>query len=57
MRWGLSQRELAELSDVAFRTIQQYEQRQKDINRASGETLLKLARTLGCSVEDIIEKI
>lgn len=57
MRLELSQRELSELADVSVRTIQQYEQRQKDINRASGETLVKLARTLGCSVEDIIEKI
>lgn len=57
MRLGLSQRELSELADVSFRTIQQYEQRQKDINRASGETLMKLAHVLGCNMEDMIEKI
>ena len=33
---GLSQRELAEQSGVPLRTIQQYEQRQKNINKAQG---------------------
>lgn len=56
-RLGLSQKELSSLADVSFRTIQQYEQRQKDINRAQGETLLKLARALGCEIEDIMEKV
>ncbi len=54
---GLSQSELAEQADVPVRTIQQYEQRQKDINKAQVETLLRLARTLNCSVEDLMEKV
>ena len=54
---GLSQSELAEQADVPVRTIQQYEQRQKDINKAQAETLLRLARTLNCNVEDLMEKV
>ena len=56
-RVGLSQRELAEQSGVPLRTIQQYEQRQKRINKAQAEYLLMLARTLCCDIEDLIEKV
>lgn len=52
---GYSQRELAEKSGVSLRSIQQYEQRVKDINKASISTLLALAKTLGCQAEDIVE--
>ena len=52
---GYSQKTLAEKSGVALRMIQQYEQRAKDINKASGANLLALAQTLGCKVEDLIE--
>lgn len=52
---GYSQRELAEKSGVSLRSIQQYEQKAKDINKASVSTLLALAKILGCHVEDIIE--
>ena len=45
---GLSQRQLAELSGVPLRTIQQYEQRQKNINRAQVEQMAKIARVLKC---------
>ncbi len=54
---GLSQRELAEQSGVPLRTIQQYEQRQKSINKAQAEYLLMLARALCCDMEDLLEKI
>lgn len=54
---GLSQSELAAQADVPVRTIQQYEQRQKDINKAQAVTLLRLARTLNCKVEDLMEKV
>ena len=56
-RSGLSQRELAEQSGVPLRTIQQYEQRQKSINKAQAEYLLMLARTLCCAMEDLLEKV
>lgn len=52
---GLSQRALSDLSGVPLRTIQQYEQRQKNINRAQGESLVMLANTLCCRVDDLLE--
>ena len=52
----LSQRELAELSGVPLRTLQQYEQRQKNINKAQAEYLVMLAKTLCCQVEDLLER-
>ncbi len=55
LRLGLSQSELAEFSDVPVRTIQQYEQRRKDINKANAEYLVMLSRALSCRVEDLME--
>lgn len=54
---GMSQRELSELSGVPLRTIQQYEQRQKNINKAQVEYLVKLSKTLCCEITDLMEKI
>ena len=56
-RNGLSQRELAEATGISIRTIQQYEQRQKNINKAQAESLVVLAQVLYCNVEDLIEKV
>ena len=53
---SLSQNKLATLSGVSNRMIQYYEQGVKDINKAQAETLFKLAKTLNCSIEDLIEK-
>ena len=54
---GFTQAELAEQTNIPLRTIQQYEQRQKNINKAQAETLLRLSRVLNCSVEDLMEKV
>ena len=51
----LTQKELAERSGVKLRTIQQYEMRAKNINKAAAETLLQLAQVLYCSIEDLLE--
>ena len=56
-RAGLSQSELAEQSGVPLRTIQQYEQRQKSINKAQAEYLVMLAKALNCNAEALIEPI
>ena len=53
---NITQLELSKRSGVSLRSIQMYEQRNKDINKASIETVYKLARTLGCTMEDLIEK-
>lgn len=54
---GLSQSELAEISDIPVRTIQQYEQNQKNINAAKAETVVKLAKALNCTVEALMEAV
>ncbi len=53
--YGVSQSKLAKLSGVSLRSIQMYEQRNKNINKASGETLYCLSKTLGCSMEALLE--
>ena len=53
--FGCSQSRLAEMSGVGIRSIQMYEQRNKDINRAEAGSVLRLARALGCEMEDIME--
>ncbi len=52
---GYSQRDLAEKSGVSLRSIQMYEQRNKDINKANADALFRLAKTLGCQMEDLLE--
>ena len=56
-RADLSQKELAEISGIPLRTIQHYEQRQKDINHARAENLIILSKVLNCKVEDLIEYV
>ena len=53
---GLTQKELAEKSGVKLRMIQQYEQRAKDINKATASNLFALAQVLGCKAEDLLEQ-
>lgn len=53
---GLSQKQLSEKSDVTLRMIQQYEQRAKDINKATASNLFALAQALGCKAEDLLEQ-
>ena len=54
--YGITQAQLAKSSNTSLRSIQMYEQRQKDINKASAETLYNISKVLGCSIEDLIEK-
>ena len=51
---GLSQSGLAKASGVPLRTIQQYEQRQKDLSKARAEYLLALSRALSCDPSRLI---
>ncbi len=52
---GYSQKSLSDKSGVSLRMIQQYEQRAKDINKASAIHLAALACALGCSMENLME--
>ena len=54
---GLSQKQLAELADIPVRMIQHYEQRQKNINKAQTEYLVRLSRVLNCEIEDLLELV
>ena len=56
IRCGLSQSELAALTEVPVRTIQQYEQKQKNINAAKAESLFRLSKALCCDPEELLEK-
>lgn len=51
---GLKQSELATLSGVNLRSLQDYEQGHKAITSAKGETLLRLSSVLGYSIEEIL---
>lgn len=50
----LSQRQLSEKSGVALRQIQLFEQGQRDIHKAQGETVKQLAQALHCKMEDLV---
>lgn len=52
---GISQAELAKLSGVKLRSIQMYEQKVNDIDKAQAGTVYKLSRVLGCAIEDLLE--
>lgn len=52
---GLKQSQLAKLSGVNIRSIQMYEQRNNDINKASFETVYRLSNALGCDIERLFE--
>ncbi len=51
----LSQADLARASGVSLRSIQVYEQRENNIDKAQSHTLYKLARALNCTIEDLLE--
>lgn len=53
--YGCTQADLAKMSGVSLRSIQMYEQRNKDINKANADALYRIAKVLGCSMEALIE--
>ena len=55
LKASLSQSQLAEISGVPVRTIQQYEQLVKNINAAKAESVIALSKALSCSVEMLME--
>ena len=52
---GYSQREISEKAGVNLRTLQQYELKRKDINKAAVSTIVRLANALGCKEEEILD--
>lgn len=57
MEANLSQSQLALLSGVPLRTIQQYEQRQKRLDAARADSLLSLAQALHCPPKSLLEPV
>ena len=53
---GYSQRLLAARAGINLRTLQQYETRAKDINKAAAQSLYALADALGCQMIDLMER-
>ncbi|MGN1367804.1 MAG: helix-turn-helix transcriptional regulator [Aristaeellaceae bacterium] len=52
---GMSQAQLSEASGISLRTIRGYEQGTNDINRGEAIGLYKLAKALGCRMEQLLE--
>ena len=52
---GLSQSQLAGLAGLSVRTLQHYEQELLAFNKAAAVTVCRVARALGCQVEDLLE--
>ena len=55
LRLGLSQKQLSERANIPLRTLQQYEQKQKNINNAKAEYVINLSKALYCKADDILE--
>ena len=56
-RLGISQGDLAFYTNIPVRTIQEYEQRKKDINKANMEYILSLSKILWCNPQDLYEPV
>lgn len=54
MAYGCMQADLAKKSGVSLRSIQIYEQRNKDIKEASAKTLCRIAKVFGCPMEEFV---
>lgn len=52
---GLSQSELSKISGVSLRSIQLYEQRYKDINKANFDNIIKLSKVLKIEPQELYE--
>lgn len=52
---GLSQSLLSKEANVSLKTLQAYEQGDRDLNKAQAETVYKLAKALNCKMEELID--
>lgn len=55
MEAGLSQKDLADICGISVRTIQEYEQGRKNINKAQVECLVILSQALCCNIKELLE--
>ena len=52
-----TEQDLAYESGVSLRSIQMYEQRQRNINEASVTSVRAIAKALHCNIEDLLEPV
>lgn len=52
---GLRQIDLAEEAGLSVRILQKYETGERSINNAKAASVYRIAKVLGCTVEDLIE--
>lgn len=52
---GLTQKELSDATGIPLKSIGNYEQHVRDLNKASSIIVYKLAIALNCRMEDLIE--
>lgn len=53
---GLSQSQLAKISDLKLRTIQSLESGARDINKTQAGNVYKLSKFLNCTMEELLEQ-
>lgn len=53
-RRNMSQKELANMCGINFRSLQDYEQGHKKLTSANGDVLLRLSTVLGCSITELL---
>ena len=51
-----TQSQLALMAGIKKNTLALYEQRKRDINKASAETIFLLSKALSCRMEDLLEE-
>ncbi len=51
---GMTQKQLAQQSDVNFRMIQKYEMGERDLKEASVSTVHKIALVLGLTIDELM---
>ena len=50
----MNQLELSNKSNVTVKNIKAYEDGTVDISKAQGDTLFRLSRALGCTIEELL---
>ena len=54
-KMGYSQSELSKLTDIPLKTLQHYEQGDKDLSKANVGYVLRLSKVLECDIEEMIK--
>lgn len=52
---NISREKLSEISGISIRTIEGYEQKRRNINNSSVNTMIKLAEALECDLFELME--